>query len=67
MAPVKHPVFQAEKIAEEPGEATHLALGLTGPRKESYDSGEARGKPSNELAGIVTTTLTRAPRSSGSF
>jgi NTP pyrophosphatase (non-canonical NTP hydrolase) len=59
-APVKHPVFQAAKIAEETGEAINLAFKLTGLRRESYDVNEIREKLSDELADIVITTFTCA-------
>jgi NTP pyrophosphatase (non-canonical NTP hydrolase) len=59
-APVKHPVFQAAKIAEETGEAISLAFKLTGLRRESYDIGEIKEKLSDELADIVITTFTCA-------
>jgi len=58
--PVKHPVFQAAKIAEETGEAINLAFKLTGLRRESYDIGEIKEKLSDELADIVITTFTCA-------
>lgn len=56
-ATVKHPVFQAAKIAEETGEAISLVFKLTGLRRESYDIGEIKEKLSDELADIVITTF----------
>lgn len=54
---MKHPVFQAAKIAEETGEAINLAFKLTGFRRESYDVGEIREKLGDELADIVIATF----------
>lgn len=59
-APLKHPVFQAAKIAEETGEATSLTFKLTGLRRESYGASEIKTKLSYELADIVITTFTCA-------
>ncbi len=54
--PVKHPVFQAAKIAEETGEAINLVFKLVGFRREEYDLEEIREKLGEELADIVITT-----------
>ena len=59
-AQVKHPVFQAAKIAEETGEAISLAFKLTGLRRESYEVDEIKDKLSSELADVVITTFTCA-------
>jgi len=54
--PVKHPVFQAAKIAEETGEAINLVFKLVGLRREEYDLEEIRETLGEELADIVITT-----------
>ena len=56
-APVRHPVFQAAKIAEETGEAIKLVFKLVGFRREEYDEEEVRGILGEELADVVITTF----------
>jgi hypothetical protein len=43
-APVKHPVFQAAKMAEETRETISLTFKLTGLRRESHNIAEVREK-----------------------
>ena len=56
-APVRHPVFQAAKIAEETGEAIKLVFKLVGFRREEYDIGEIKETLCDELADVVITTF----------
>ena len=56
-APVKHPVFQAAKIAEETGEAIKLVFKLVGFRREDYDTEGIRETLGEELADVVITTF----------
>ena len=56
-APVRYPVFQAAKIAEETGEAIKLVFKLVGFRREEYDIGEIRETLGEELADVVITTF----------
>ena len=56
-APVKHPIFQAAKIAEETGEAIKLVFKLVGSRREEYDTEVIRASLGEELADIVITTF----------
>jgi NTP pyrophosphatase (non-canonical NTP hydrolase) len=56
-APVKHPVFQAAKIAEETGEAIKLVFKLVGLRREEYEADGIRETLGEELADVVITTF----------
>lgn len=56
-APVRHPVFQAAKIAEETGEVIKLVFKLVGFRREEYDIVEIKETLRDELADVVITTF----------
>ena len=56
-APVKNPVFQAAKIAEETGEAIKLVFKLVGFRREKYDTEEIQETLGEELADVVLATF----------
>ena len=55
--PVRHPVFQAAKIAEEVGEAIKLVFKLVGFRREEYDVEEVRETLGEELSDVVITAF----------